>query len=104
MILEGLAVLLLSMGCVFLVLGSIGVIRFPDFYCRTHAMSKPDTMGIILAMTGMALLNGWDINSLKLILVVLFAVVANPAAAHALGRAAMKTGLEPWGKNKDGEE
>ena len=90
------AVTLISFGSAFLLLGSIGLIRLPDFYCRTHAMSKPDTLGLILSVTGIAILNGWNLTSLKLILVVFFVFAANSTATHALGRAALKTGLKPW--------
>ena len=93
-----LAIVFLTIGSLFLLLGSIGLIRFPDFYTRTHAMTKPDTMGLILALTGIALLNGWNLTSLKLMLVVFFVALANSASTHALGRAALKTGLKPWFK------
>jgi len=98
---EILAVLFISIGSLFLLLGSIGIIRFPDFYARTHAMSKPDTMGLMLTLTGLALLNGWNLTSLKLLLVVLFVAMATSTSTHALGRAALKTGLKPWFKGED---
>lgn len=98
---EILAVLFISVGSLFLLLGSIGIIRFPDFYARTHAMSKPDTMGLMLTLTGLALLNGWNLTSLKLLLVVLFVAMATSTSTHALGRAALKTGLKPWFKGED---
>jgi multicomponent Na+:H+ antiporter subunit G len=93
---EYFAIFFLTVGVLFLLLGSIGVIRFPDFYTRTHAMSKPDTLGLILSLSGIAILNGWNLTSLKLILVVFFVALANSSSTHALGRAALKTGLKPW--------
>ncbi len=93
---ESIALILISAGSFFLLLGSIGIVRFPDFYSRTHAMSKPDTLGVLLTLTGLALLNGWNLSSLKLFLVVLFVALTNASATHALGRAALKTGLKPW--------
>jgi multicomponent Na+:H+ antiporter subunit G len=100
MILENLAIIFLSAGSAFLVLGSIGVVRFPDFYSRTHAMSKPDTMGVILTLMGLALLNGWNLDSIKLVLIVIFVAISNSSTTHALGRAALRTGLKPWVKEK----
>ena len=61
-------------------------------------MSKPDTLGLILTLTGVALLRGWHLDSLKLFLGVFFVAIANPAATHALVRAAMQIGLKPVGK------
>lgn len=88
-------------GVVFALIGSIGVVRLPDFYSRTHASSKLDTLALGLVMIGLAILNGFDLNSAKLLLILLFVSVANPAAAHALGRAAVRSGLAPWTR-KDG--
>ena len=96
MINQIIAMVILSAGSFFLLLGSIGLLRFPDFFTRTHAMSKPDTLGLILSLIGIAMLNGWNLTSLKLMLVVLFVFMASATATHALGRAALKTGLKPW--------
>lgn len=101
MIQEWLAVLLLISGVAFLLIGSIGVIRLPDFYCRTHALSKPDTLGIILTMMGLAVYNGWNLDSAKLFFIVIFVAIANPAGTHALARAAMKNKLMPWVRHKE---
>lgn len=102
MILDGLGIFFLSVGSIFFLIGSLGVVRLPDFYCRAHAMSKPDTMGLILTMSGLALLNGWNVDSLKLLFVVIFVTIANPATTHALARAALRTGLKPWAKREVG--
>jgi multisubunit Na+/H+ antiporter MnhG subunit len=34
--------------------------------------------------------------TVKVLLLSVFIGLANPVATHALGRAAMKSGLEPW--------
>jgi len=83
-------------GVVFALIGSIGVLRLPDFYTRMHAASKLDTMSLGLCMVGLAILHGPDLNAVKLLLIFLFASIANPAAANALGRSAVRAGLEPW--------
>ena len=87
---------LILAGVAFALIGSIGVLRLPDFYTRIHAASKLDTMSLGLCMTGLAILQGPDLNAVKLILIFLFASIANPAAANALGRSAIRAGLEPW--------
>jgi len=83
-------------GIVFAVIGSIGVLRLPDFYTRMHAACKMDTMSLGLCMIGLAILQGPDLNAVKLLLIFLFVSIANPAAASALGRSAMRAKLEPW--------
>ena len=92
---------LVALGVVFVLIGSIGVIRLPDFYSRAHAATKPDTMGRILTMLGLAVRHGVSINSAKLLLIVIFVLIANPAAAHVLGRAAIRTGVQPWTRREE---
>lgn len=82
-------------GIFFLLIGSIGTIRLPDFYSRTHATSKSDTLGMMLIIIGLIIFEGFTLNSGKLFLVLLFIVVANPIGAHALARAAYESGLKP---------
>ena len=101
MIFDSIAVMLLSTGSLFLLLGSVGIVRFPDFYTRMHAMSKPDTMGLMLTLLGLAMLNGWNLSSLKLFLIVVFVAIANPSTTHALGQAALKNGLKPWTREEE---
>jgi multicomponent Na+:H+ antiporter subunit G len=93
---EVLAVCLLLGGAFFMFLGSFGVLRLPDFYTRTHAATKVDTMGIMLMLGGMAVYEGFTLNALKLLLVVAFVAAVSPVAGHALARAAAHSGLRPW--------
>ena len=38
------SIVLVSLGVVFLLLGAIGILRFPDTYTRMHAAGKCDTL------------------------------------------------------------
>jgi multicomponent Na+:H+ antiporter subunit G len=87
---------LLSAGTFFLLIGSIGVVRLPDFFARTHATGKSDTLGLILALSGLALHEGFTLNSAKLLAAVVFVALTNPVGTHALARAAYRSGLRPW--------
>ena len=42
------AITLLSLGVLFLLLGAVGIVRFPDCYTRMHAAGKCDTLGALL--------------------------------------------------------
>lgn len=94
-----LAVILMVGGALFLTVSCIGLIRFPDFYSRTHAMGKSETLGAMLVLGGLAIYNGWTLSSLKLLIVLVFVMIANPTATHAISRAALRSGLEPWTRN-----
>ena len=93
------AVLLVS-GFLFILFGIIGVLRLPDFYSRLHAQGKCDTLGVALMLGALALHEGWSLTSAKILTIVFFIVLANPTATHALGRAALLAGLEPWTKGR----
>ena len=87
--------LLVCLGVFFLLAGAVGLIRFPDFYTRMHAAGKCDTLGSLLVLTGLALHEGFDLASVKLIIVAVFIFVTSPTATHAIARAAKRNQL-PW--------
>lgn len=91
-----ISILFVSIGILFMLVGSIGILRLPDFYSRTHSVSKSDTLGIIFVIMGLVIYEGFTQSSFKLILVVLFIALSNPIGTHALARAAMKKGLSPF--------
>lgn len=91
-----IGLILVGAGVIFMLIGSIGIIKLPDFYSRSHATSKSDTLGIILIIGGLIIFEGLTLNSLKLFFIIIFIFIANPTGAHALGRAAFKKGLMPY--------
>lgn len=82
-------------GAVLTIIGTIGVLRFPDFYTRLHAASVTDTAAATIAIAGMLLLvPDWE-TAVKLLAVWLFLFLTGPTAGHALANAAHTAGLEP---------
>jgi multicomponent Na+:H+ antiporter subunit G len=105
LIFDVLAVILVVLGIFLFASGTLGLIRLPDFYCRMHATGKCDTLGALLILLGMAVYNGFNLVSLKMIFIAVFIFVANPTATHAIGRAALVNGVKPWMKDSPpGEE
>jgi multicomponent Na+:H+ antiporter subunit G len=98
-----LACVVLGLGFFFIFTGALGIVRFPDFYTRLHAMGKTDTLGVALMVLGLAILEGVTLNVAKFLFIILFVGLANPTATHALGRAAHRAGLVPWSKTADTE-
>lgn len=88
--------ILMLLGAFFFFTGSVGFLRLPDFFTRLHAVGKSDTLGAFLSLLGIACCTGWTLLSLKLVLVAVFILIANPTAAHALASAALAAGLKPW--------
>ncbi len=90
-------------GAFFLLVGSLGLIRLPDFYSRNHATGKSDTLGIMLVIFGMMLIEGVTLNSAKLFFVLIFVFLTNPTGTHALTNAALRSGLIPWFRKDAGK-
>ncbi|MBM3941178.1 MAG: monovalent cation/H(+) antiporter subunit G [SAR202 cluster bacterium] len=89
-------VAIVSVGLMFMVVTSIGLLRLPDFFTRAHAVSKTETMGIMCVMLGLAVYEGFSAVSVKLLVAWVFVVLGNPLAIHLLMRAAIRSGLRPW--------
>jgi multicomponent Na+:H+ antiporter subunit G len=100
---DGLAILLVLGGTFFMLVGSIGINRLPDFYTRTHASGKVDTLGILMFLGGLAVFEGFSLNAAKLLLIIAFVAATSPVASHALARSALRFGLKPWFGNKKKE-
>jgi multicomponent Na+:H+ antiporter subunit G len=89
-------------GAIFLLIGAIGVLRFPDFYTRLHAVSICDTLGAGLVLLGLILQGGLSLVTIKLLLIFYFMVFTGPTAVHALAGAALQGNLKP--RINDGEQ
>jgi multicomponent K+:H+ antiporter subunit G len=94
---DAVASLLLLVGLTFTLVGSIGLVRLPDFYTRMHAPTKAATLGVstILAAAALTLPGGALAVGLKVALVIVLLFITAPIAAHMLARAARGAGVQP---------
>lgn len=81
------AIVLMVVGVFFLAVSAFGLVRFPDFYTRAHVVAKSESLGVAAVILGVIVYHRGGEDTLKLVLLVLFALVANPTAIHALSRA-----------------
>jgi multicomponent Na+:H+ antiporter subunit G len=104
MIFDILLVVFIGIGLFFTLLASIGLLRFPDVYTRLHAGTKCTTFGSIFLIGAVVLigLNLWwenDTNGSVLAIHSIIALIAilltNPVGAHAIARAAHRSGVKP---------
>ncbi len=93
---EILAVMFIVAGLFFLIVAAIGVIRLPDVFTRSHAVSLTDSLGALLLLVGIAIYEGLSMNVLKIFAVLSLLYLQNPVIAHATLRAAVRAGLKPW--------
>ncbi len=88
---------LVAIGVGFSVSGALGILRMPDLYTRIQCSSKTVTMGAVPALIG--LVAGEGIVSpyaARALIVGFLLLVVNPAASHALARAAYRAGVPMW--------
>lgn len=81
-----LALVFLLSGCFFIFAGTVGMIRLPDVYCRLHAMTKADNLGLLLICLSLSLLDGRVRIALLLLLIWLLALLASTVSAHLIAR------------------
>lgn len=92
--LEVLASALLILGSLLALVAAIGLQRFADVFARMHSATKPATLGLLLILTGVALVLPIAGAVVKLALVVLLQFTTAPVGAHLVGRAAFRTGRD----------
>jgi len=80
-------VICVSLGAVFFLAGTLGLLRFPDTLTRLHALTKADNLGLGLVVLGLLPQVAWPLGALKLIAVWLLALLAGATVGQLLGAA-----------------
>ena len=89
----------IALGVVALLIGSLGLLRLPDVYCRIHAVGMIDTAGASFIILGMIIHEGFTLVTVKLVLIGVFMFFTSPIATHAVAQVAYKSGVVPVGRN-----
>ncbi|GAA5218467.1 Na+/H+ antiporter subunit G [Corallincola platygyrae] len=99
---EVTASVLLLIGAFFVLMGSIGLARLPDFFTRLHAPTKATTLGIGSMLVASLLMFTFKSGELaiKEILITMFLFMTAPVAAHLLGKAALHHRVKMVGDEK----
>jgi len=93
---ELLSTVLLIVGGVFFLAGTLGLLRFPDVYTRLHALTKADNVGLGLVIAGLALQAESLAAAGKLLLIWLLVLLAGASVAHLVAAAARQKGIRLW--------
>jgi len=91
-----LAVLLLA-GCMFTLLGAVGLVKLSDFFRRIHAPAKASTLGvgcILVASIIYHAIYGAGLHPRELLITV-FLFLTAPVSAHLMSRAALSLMQHP---------
>ena len=96
----------IGIGCFFNLMAAIGLHRFPDVYTRLHAGTKCTTFGSIFLIVAIVIqsVSVWvaeglsspqSILTLHAFIALVAILLTNPTSAHAIGRAAHRSGVKP---------
>jgi multicomponent Na+:H+ antiporter subunit G len=86
-------------GAFFFLAGTVGLLRFPDVYCRLHALTKADNLGLGLLSVGLALrANAWT-ERVQILLIWLLVMAAAATVCHLLARSSLAEGVPAAGED-----
>lgn len=96
-----IGIALILIGSVFAIIGSFGLLRFPDVYTRSHAQTVVNVGGVCLIMAGVMFENFLSLVFVKALFLVLFIFAASPVGTHAITKAAYLAGVKPVAKRDE---
>lgn len=76
-------------GAFFVLTGSLGILRMPDFFSRLHPAGITDALGAPFILLGVIVLHGFTLFSGKIVLLLLFLLITGPTSTHALAKCAL---------------
>jgi len=75
-----------TLGVLFFVAGTVGLIRFPDIYCRIHALTKADNLGVGLIAVGLAPQMPDMFQLFKLFLIWILILISSATSCHLVAQ------------------
>jgi multicomponent Na+:H+ antiporter subunit G len=93
---ETIGLVFLIIGIFFDVVGCIGLVRLPDIYNRLQAATKCVTLGTCMILLAVVFYTGLGSIGIKALLCIWFILMTSPTGAHAIARAAHRSGIRLW--------
>ncbi len=106
----GYSLIIIGLGFDFF--GALGLVRLPDVYSRLQAATKCVTFGSAGILLGVFVMKGFTLGGMKALICMVFILLTSPVAAHAISRAAYRSGVklsdktvvDAYGKHLEGGE
>ena len=91
--------ILIAIGAIFALAGTIGILKMPDTYSRMQASTCVATLGVLGVTLGALLyaifVMGSAAIAIKVAVIGLLILVTNPIGSHMLAKGAYKAGIRP---------
>lgn len=86
-----LIAIFLLIGSFFTLVGSIGLVKLPDFFMRLHGPAKATTLGVgaMLVASMLYYFMYHDAVRLNELLIIIFLFMTAPVSAHLMAKAAL---------------
>jgi len=96
----------LLLGGSFVLIGSIGLVRMPDFFMRLHGPTKATTLGMGGILLGSIFYFSMSPETLSVheMLITIFLLITAPVSAHMLIKAALHHRLKAIDKTQGEQE
>lgn len=82
---------LVVVGAFLCLSAAVGLVRFPDILTRMHAATKPQTLGLLVIVLGVAMSLRAPVALGVLFLVAVLQLMTAPVSAHMVARAAYRS-------------
>ena len=86
--------ILMVLGTFVLCVATFGLFRFRYVLNRMHVAAKCDTLGCLLILAGLMISNGWNMETGKIALIIIFIWLTSPVASHMIAEAEMDSNDE----------
>lgn len=83
---------LASLGTALIAVAGLGMIRLPDVYNRINAVTKAATLGVVLVLLGVMVIEPSRTLLTVLAVAIVLQLLTTPFSSYAVGRAAYRSG------------
>lgn len=94
-----LILILSTLGALFILIASIGILRMPDFYTRLSITVKAATLGLGCVLAAAAIHFSEFSITTKVFAIVFFLFITSPVAAFLIARTGYVMGVPLWKKS-----
>ncbi len=86
--------IIIGIGLFFILIGLVGIYKFDNFYSRILCAADIDTVGLITILVGVAILSGFNMFTLKVLIILAAVMILNPIVTSSIASSAYLSGYK----------